>query len=188
MVFRHMKKAQAAMEFLMTYSWAILAVLVVIGALVYFGVFDFENFFPDRCALGHPLQCVDNSLSQDANNNITISFLISNQDQRSLNITNVSITSEALNGPCYVDNVIEATGNGSDNPNGTLDRSSIGKGESQTVRVKRTATSECGPSDTISRNKNKYEVTVEYYYTGSNEEFKHQVKGEILATTSKRGQ
>ena len=32
------KKAQAAMEFLMTYGWAILVVLVTIGALAYFGV------------------------------------------------------------------------------------------------------------------------------------------------------
>jgi len=31
-----MKKSQAAMEFLMTYGWAILVVLVAIGALAYF--------------------------------------------------------------------------------------------------------------------------------------------------------
>ena len=36
-------KSQAAMEFLMTYSWAILVVLVAIGALAYFGVLG--NFF-----------------------------------------------------------------------------------------------------------------------------------------------
>ena len=32
------KKSQAAMEFLMTYGWAILVVLVAICALAYFGV------------------------------------------------------------------------------------------------------------------------------------------------------
>ena len=31
-------RAQAALEFLMTYGWAILVVLVSIGALAYFGV------------------------------------------------------------------------------------------------------------------------------------------------------
>jgi hypothetical protein len=35
-----MKKSQAAMEFLMTYGWAILVVLVAIGVLAYFGVFN----------------------------------------------------------------------------------------------------------------------------------------------------
>jgi len=32
------KKSQAALEFLMTYGWAILVVLVAVGALAYFGV------------------------------------------------------------------------------------------------------------------------------------------------------
>ena len=34
------KKGQAAMEFLMTYGWAILAAIIAIGALAYFGVFS----------------------------------------------------------------------------------------------------------------------------------------------------
>ena len=33
------KKSQAAMEFLMTYGWAILAAVIAIGVLAYFGVF-----------------------------------------------------------------------------------------------------------------------------------------------------
>ncbi|MEN9626747.1 MAG: hypothetical protein RL557_1075 [archaeon] len=33
------KKGQAAMEFLMTYGWAILAAVIAIGVLAYFGVF-----------------------------------------------------------------------------------------------------------------------------------------------------
>jgi hypothetical protein len=38
-----MKKSQAAMEFLMTYGWAILVVLVAIGVLAYFGVFNLHT-------------------------------------------------------------------------------------------------------------------------------------------------
>jgi len=36
----HEKKGQAAMEFLMTYGWAILAAIIAIGVLAYFGVFS----------------------------------------------------------------------------------------------------------------------------------------------------
>ena len=36
------KKSQAAMEFLMTYGWAILVVLAAIAALAYFGVLNPE--------------------------------------------------------------------------------------------------------------------------------------------------
>jgi len=34
------KKSQAAMEFLMTYGWAIMAAVIAIGVLAYFGVFS----------------------------------------------------------------------------------------------------------------------------------------------------
>lgn len=53
------RKAQAAMEFLMTYGWAILVGLTVIGALSYFGVFSFQEMFPEKCELGPGLECVD---------------------------------------------------------------------------------------------------------------------------------
>jgi len=38
------KKGQAAMEFLMTYGWAILAAIIAIGVLAYFGVFTPDRF------------------------------------------------------------------------------------------------------------------------------------------------
>jgi len=45
-----MKKGQVAFEFLMTYGWAIIVVLVVVGALAYFGVlsplFNPCNIYP----------------------------------------------------------------------------------------------------------------------------------------------
>ena len=41
------KKGQATMEFLITYGWAILVVLVAIVALVYFGVINPEKFNPN---------------------------------------------------------------------------------------------------------------------------------------------
>lgn len=46
---KHMKRGQAAMEFLMTYGWAILVVLAAIGALAYFGVLSPDNFLPEQC-------------------------------------------------------------------------------------------------------------------------------------------
>ena len=47
-----MRKGQAAMEFLMTYGWAILVVLAAIGALAYFGVLSPGKLVPDKCTLG----------------------------------------------------------------------------------------------------------------------------------------
>lgn len=53
------RKAQAAMEFLMTYGWAILAAIIAIGVLAYFGVFSPGKYLPEACTLTSPLGCAD---------------------------------------------------------------------------------------------------------------------------------
>jgi hypothetical protein len=58
-----MRKAQAAMEFLMTYGWAILVVLVAIAALAYFGVLNPGRFLPESCTIGPGLACSDFKVS-----------------------------------------------------------------------------------------------------------------------------
>jgi len=50
-------KAQAAMEFLMTYGWAILVVLAAIAALAYFGVLSPAKFLPEKCILEPGFLC-----------------------------------------------------------------------------------------------------------------------------------
>ena len=54
-----LKKGQAAMEFLMTYGWAILVVLAAIGALAYFGVLSPGNLLPQKCEFSAGLDCTE---------------------------------------------------------------------------------------------------------------------------------
>ena len=50
------------MEFLMTYGWAILIVLVAIAALFFLGVFSSKT--PNTCTIEAPFNCIDsNSIS-----------------------------------------------------------------------------------------------------------------------------
>jgi hypothetical protein len=51
------RKAQGALEFLMTYGWAFLVILIMIGALAYFGVLNPNRFLPDRCTFGSQIIC-----------------------------------------------------------------------------------------------------------------------------------
>jgi|SRR3989338_3470551 len=52
-------RGQAALEFLMTYGWAILVILIAVVALSYFGVLSFDMFLPNKCALPSGITCLD---------------------------------------------------------------------------------------------------------------------------------
>ena len=51
------RSGQAAMEFLMTYGWAILVVLAAIAALAYFGVLSPAKLLPEKCVIEAGITC-----------------------------------------------------------------------------------------------------------------------------------
>lgn len=90
-----MKKGQAALEFLMTYGWAILVVLVAIGALAYFGVLSPERLLPEKCiiATGSGLYCADHSASGATG---VVTLRLKNMLSNSVNVTGVNLTGTGL--------------------------------------------------------------------------------------------
>jgi hypothetical protein len=68
------KRGQAAMEFLMTYGWAIVVVLAAIGALAYFGVLSPQKLLPDRTSFAAPIPNVDNAVVDRTTNSVEIAF------------------------------------------------------------------------------------------------------------------
>src|SRR3989338_7005007 len=80
------------MEFLMTYGWAILFVLVAIGALAYFGVLSPERFLPEKCVIstGSGLFCDEFSSSSSAD---TVTLRIQNILTESAWVDSVAIDS-----------------------------------------------------------------------------------------------
>ena len=79
------KKSQAAMEFLMTYGWAILVVLAAIGALAYFGVLKPQQFLPEQCILVPGIACLDFKITSDE-----VTIIISNSLGRDIKINNIT--------------------------------------------------------------------------------------------------
>jgi hypothetical protein len=59
------KKSQAAMEFLMTYGWALLVVLVVIAALAVFGMLNPGKYLPAKCDIAPGIQCLTYGATTD---------------------------------------------------------------------------------------------------------------------------
>jgi hypothetical protein len=80
------KKAQAAMEFLMTYGWAILVVLAAIGALAYFGVLSPDKFLPERCTLPPGIACLDAKVTPTS-----VELIIQNSLGRDIILNSISL-------------------------------------------------------------------------------------------------
>lgn len=80
-------KGQAAMEFLMTYGWAILAAIIAIGVLAYFGVFSPGRFVQDSYFIGAPFGANAGKV------NVTgVTLDIQNGAGETVNVTSVSIS------------------------------------------------------------------------------------------------
>ena len=59
------KRGQSSQEVLLTYGWAILMVLVFLGALYYFGVFDLNKLAPNSCTLSPDMECSSFTMVKD---------------------------------------------------------------------------------------------------------------------------
>jgi uncharacterized protein (UPF0333 family) len=87
-----MRRGQAALEFIMTYGWAIIAVLAAIGALAYFGVLSPSKYLPDKCVFTTGIGCKDFSIQHSGANDLLVRFTVSNNlgDGMILGTNNVS--------------------------------------------------------------------------------------------------
>lgn len=81
------RKGQAAMEFLMTYGWAILAAIIAIAVLAYFGVFSPGKYMPNVCTINAPLGCEEYAIS---NTNVTL--VVRNGAGDSVDISSVTLS------------------------------------------------------------------------------------------------
>ncbi len=87
-----MKRGQSALEFLMTYGWAILIILVMIAALVYFGVFNPSRLTPERCTATPGFGCNDYQINVGAAH-----FKVQNAKGDSLTMLNPGASYWAIN-------------------------------------------------------------------------------------------
>ncbi len=101
-------RAQAAMEYLTTYGWAIMALVVVMGGIAYFGFGSINDYIPQSCEFPEPLLCEDFFVSEEE-----ISLLLTNigKDTLLFSKMNVSHDGEFAGEDCgdlrYVDGTVE---------------------------------------------------------------------------------
>ncbi len=88
------KRGQAGLEYLVTYGWAILAIVIIAGVLWYFGIFNPSKFSEERqCGGGAAFQCLDYRVNTSG----TLTIVLGNKAGGS--VSGVNITSGAC-GAC----------------------------------------------------------------------------------------
>lgn len=70
-----MKRGQAALEFLSTYAWAILVVLIAMGAMYYLG-WEPTGFLPSKCVVDQPFACTQAKVSTAGEIYLELQYLI----------------------------------------------------------------------------------------------------------------
>lgn len=56
------RKGQAALEYMFTYGYAFMAILITLGALLYFGIFDFSSLQSSECTFPPGIICSDHTI------------------------------------------------------------------------------------------------------------------------------
>jgi hypothetical protein len=80
------RKAQSAMEYLMTYGWAILVLAIVLASLFAINVFNPNTFAPNFCIFPASFSCVVQGLSHTTGN---VAVTVGQSLQAPINITAV---------------------------------------------------------------------------------------------------
>lgn len=87
------KKGQASLEYLSTYAWAFMVLLLFAGILVYFNFFNVERFAGQYCSFGSNFYCKDYSIHGNSSNyNMTI--LLENNMNKDVEINQTFIKDE----------------------------------------------------------------------------------------------
>lgn len=85
-------KSQAALEFLTTYGWAFLVIIIMIGTLAYFGILSPGKILPNRCNFGAEFQCVDYQIAGDPTN--TFKIRLKNVVGEAIDVSSLTLGSE----------------------------------------------------------------------------------------------
>lgn len=87
-------RGQAALEFLSTYGFAFLIILVMIGALSYFGVLSPGRFLPERCLISQEFTCDEFQLERTSAGGMEVSIVLVNNLGNSVTFNDINFTTD----------------------------------------------------------------------------------------------
>jgi len=158
-------KSQAALEFLTTYAWAFLVILIMIGALAYFGILSPSKLLPDRCNFGSEIGCADFSMTGGTSG--TVNLRLKNNVGEPIVVDSTTVRTEGSTADY-------CGGGGSFTSPWTA-------GDLQDI-----SWTGCNAVNAgfVAGDKAKVLVTVTYHLSKSSSIFIHEVAGEVFATVT----
>lgn len=87
------KKGQASMEYIMTYGWALVALIAVIVAIMATGAFNPSYLISEECTLQPDLACTGHVLYAE-NDAVTLKFRVNNGLGYDIQLESVSVTTQ----------------------------------------------------------------------------------------------
>lgn len=85
-----MAKAQATVEFLMTYGWAILALIIALGALAASGILNPSFLVSEECAFGPSIHCASALYNEGPSTKLALN--ITNGFPYAINLSGIQFT------------------------------------------------------------------------------------------------
>ena len=167
------RKSQAALEFLTTYAWAFLVIIIMVGALAYFGVLSPSKLLPDRCNFGAEVGCNKDYLvvvNSEAN---TLTMRLENNAGAPITVTSATATTDVTSaGACTAqinDAAISSFPWASD-VTITFNVDCVGAGAS------------LGGDALVEKEKIKFNIEINYYPTAAGSSYAKTVFGDVFTT------
>lgn len=168
------KKSQAALEFLTTYAWAFLVIILMVSALAYFGILRPNRLLPDRCNFGTEIGCIDYQITYGTGADGTFDIRLKNGRGEPITIPAVATTGITLSSESVT--IFSCTLN-QINGAAPLTDYSWGTGVITDFSFD---TCNTGPAGFSAGDKAKVDITITYFLAKSGIAYTHQVQGEIF--------
>ena len=167
------RKAQGALEFLTTYGWAFLVILIMIGAMMYFGILNPDKFLPERCTTNTGFSCEEQNIVADSSET-KITFVIKNNLPQTIKLgstgtlatSDISLNGDLLSGSAKVHpNALGPIGSGNNitcNATSTI----IQQNEATTISCIVNGNARMGDAKPLEGSKSKIVIDVKYVPVG----------------------
>jgi len=168
------KKSQAALEFLTTYAWAFLVIIIMVGALAYFGVLSPSKLLPDRCNFGSEIGCnkdflvVNNVEGGVGESPDTLTMRLENNGGSPITVTSATVTTD-----------VQTAGTCTPEINNALIDAGFIWPSDDTVTFSASCTT---ATALVKKEKIKFNIEISYYPSAAGSAYAKTVFGEVFTT------